>query len=168
VLFVVPYDDTNTGWMLIYWDREKPVDREAIMRRNGLTQPGFYANEHFVATRENDNFHQDREAMANGSWSGLPGIIVEDAVLQLSQGAILDRSKECLVPSDVAIVRARRLLLESVDRVRHGQDPVGLAPRNSMLIRSAERRLSPNEPWHTMVPGHALVDAAATAVETVD
>ena len=47
--------------------------------------------------------------MAKGSWSGLPGIIVEDAVLQLSQGAILDRSKECLVPSDLAIVRARRL-----------------------------------------------------------
>ena len=36
-LFVVPYDDTNSGWMLVYWDREKPVDREAIMRRNGLT-----------------------------------------------------------------------------------------------------------------------------------
>jgi len=168
VLFVVPYDDTNSGWMLIYWDREKPVDREAIMRRNGLTQPGFYANECFIASRENNNFLQDREAMANGSWSGLPGIIVEDAVLQLSQGAILDRSKESLVPSDLAIVRARRLLLDSVDRVRRGQDPVGLAPGNSMLIRSAEKRLSPSEPWHTIVPGHTPVDAAAVAVEPVN
>ena len=69
--------------------------------------------------------------MANGSWSGLPGITVEDAVIQLSQGAILDRSKENLVPADAAIVRARRLLLESVQRVSRGQDPIGLAPKNS-------------------------------------
>ena len=130
-----------------------PIDREALLNRTGLTKPGFYANERFIATREN-NFLQDREAMANGSWSGLPGITVEDAVVALSQGAVLDRSKENLVPADLAIVRARRLLLDSIQRVGEGQDPIGLAPRNSMQIRSAEKRMSRRDSWHALVPGH--------------
>ena len=153
VIFVTPCDDTNTQWLMIYWDREKPIDREALLHRTGLTAPGFYADERFIATWDG-NFLQDRHAMANGSWSGLPGITVEDAVVQLSQGAVLDRSKENLVAADLAIVRARRLLLDSIRRVGEGEDPIGLAPRNCMQIRSAEKQMSRGDSWHALVPGH--------------
>jgi phthalate 4,5-dioxygenase len=152
-VFAMPYDDTNTGWLLIYWDSDKPVDRAALLSRSGLATPGFYADDRFIATWQN-NFQQDREAMANGSWSGLPGITVEDAVIQLSQGAMLDRSRENLVPADAAIVRARKLLLENVQRVSRGQDPIGLAPKNPMQIRSAEKQIARGASWHALVPGH--------------
>jgi phthalate 4,5-dioxygenase len=167
VIFMTPFDDTNTGWFLIYWDRDKPIDRAALLERTGLTNPGFYANERFIATWQN-NFLQDREAMANGSWSGLPGITVEDAVIQLSQGAVLDRSKEHLVPADVAIVRARRLLLDSVRRVAAGQDPIGLAAKNTMQIRSAEKQLSRGESWHALVPGHLPQNAGLQELEPAE
>jgi hypothetical protein len=164
VIFVTPRDDTNTEWLMIYWDRENPVEREALLNRTGLTKPGFYADERFIASWRN-NFLQDRKAMANGSWSGLPGITVEDAVVQLSQGAVLDRSKENLVPADLAIVRARRLLLESIRRVGEGQDPIGLAPKNSMQIRSAEKQMSRRDSWHALVPGHLPRTNAAQHAE---
>jgi len=160
VIFMTPYDDTNTGWLLIYWDREKPIDREELLNRMGLAKPEFYASDRFVATWD-DNFLQDREAMANGSWSGLPGITVEDAVVALSEGAVLDQNKENLVPTDEVIVRARRLLLDGVRCVEQGQDPIGLAPRNSMQIRSAEKQMSRGESWHALVPGHLPHNAQA-------
>ena len=47
------------------------------------------------------------------SWTGLVGVEVEDASIALSQGAFYDRSKEHLVPADRAVVRVRRMLLDS-------------------------------------------------------
>ena len=43
-----------------------------------------------------------------------------------TQGAIHDHAQEHLVTSDVAIIRARRLLLEAMDAVAAGEDPPGV------------------------------------------
>jgi len=49
-----------------------------------------------------------------------------DLFVTESQGAIMDRSAENLVTSDIAIVRARRLLLQAQEDVRNGKDPLGV------------------------------------------
>ncbi|MFM9972377.1 MAG: hypothetical protein ACKVQK_28685, partial [Burkholderiales bacterium] len=40
--------------------------------------------------------------------------------------AIMDRDAETLVTSDLAIVRSRRLLIEAVEAVSAGRDPLGV------------------------------------------
>lgn len=167
VIHMTPYDDTNTGWLLIYWDRDKPIDRAALLERTGLMQPDTWINDQFMLTWD-DNFRQDRGSMARDSWAGLPGITVEDGVIQLSQGEILDRTKENLVPADIAIVRARRMLLENLQRVAAGHDPVGISPKNSIGICSAEKQISRGTSWHSIVPGHLPADARAVQVEPAE
>ena len=166
-VFAVPYDDTNTGWLLIYWDRSKPVDRAALLDRTGLSKPGFYANERFIATWQN-NFQQDRETMASGSWSGLPGITVEDAVIQLSQGAVLDRSKENLIPADLAIVRARRLLLESVRQSEPGTRSDRACSEECHANPIGREADIAGGILHALVPGHLPQIARPQQMEPVE
>ena len=82
----------------------------------------------FTAGRD-EAFGQDRDAMNAGHFSGFTGnLIQEDMVTQASMGPIVDRTKEHLSTSDIAIIHARRLLLQSLDDVVAGRTPVGAAP----------------------------------------
>jgi hypothetical protein len=82
----------------------------------------------FIAGRD-DNWGQDREAMKNGHFSGFTGnLLQEDIVTQASMGPIADRTKEHLSTSDVAIIHARRLLLDAIDDMNAGRRPPGAEP----------------------------------------
>jgi phthalate 4,5-dioxygenase oxygenase subunit len=71
---------------------------------------------------------QDRELMNAGHFTGLGrSVINEDAAVQASMGPIVDRSKENLSSSDVAIAHARRLLLDAIASVEAGELPPGSA-----------------------------------------
>ena len=48
-------------------------------------------------------------------------LLEEDVVIQTSMGPILDRTKENLSSSDVAVAHARRMLLDAVARRRRGR-----------------------------------------------
>jgi phthalate 4,5-dioxygenase oxygenase subunit len=81
----------------------------------------------FSGTAE-DNWGQDREAMKAGHFSGMLGnLLQEDMVTQASMGAIVDRTREHLSSSDVAIIHARRMLLDALADVSEGRVPVGAA-----------------------------------------
>lgn len=54
-----------------------------------------------------------------------------DIMTWVGQGPIADRTRERLVASDRGVVLLRRLLLEQIERVRAGEDPLG-------VVRSAE------------------------------
>ena len=71
---------------------------------------------------------QDRRLMEQGHFTGFASnILVEDIVVQVSMGPIVDRSDEYLCASDVAIVRARRLLLDALRDREAGKPPPGSA-----------------------------------------
>ena len=60
-----------------------------------------------------DAWGQDRSLMHNGHWTGFGrSLLEEDVVIQTSMGPILDRTKEHLSSSDVAVAQLRRMLLE--------------------------------------------------------
>ena len=93
----------------------------------GLSNERFWNDRDCNFTADwSDRLGQDR-ANLDRNWSGLSGIEQEDAVIAMSMGRIVDRSKEYLVPSDEAVIRLRRRLLESVRRNEAGEDPIGLA-----------------------------------------
>jgi phthalate 4,5-dioxygenase oxygenase subunit len=56
----------------------------------------------------------------------LTGINVQDFVVQESMGTMYDRRKEHLGVSDVAVIRMRRVLLDSLERFQRGEPPIGL------------------------------------------
>lgn len=149
----IPYDDTHTGWVVTFWDDKKRIDRDAVIKVAGLNLPGAWVDDKLMLNREN-NFMQDRQAMANGSWSGIDGVNLEDAAVQLSMGPICDRTQEHLVPADRAIIRARRMLLDNVRRVQNGQDPIGLRPSDTLNIRACDGHVARKDQWAELVPGH--------------
>jgi phthalate 4,5-dioxygenase len=51
------------------------------------------------------------------------GIAEQDAMAQDSQGLIVDRTREKLSPTDVAIVRFRRVMLEGAKSLQKGVEP---------------------------------------------
>mgnify|MGYP001544863038 CR=1 FL=1 len=68
----------------------------------GTTQP--------VETRAND-YLIDREVQKRVSFTGIAGVRAQDAMVTESAGPIVDRSREHLGTSDIAIVRMRRRLM---------------------------------------------------------
>ena len=122
-LWHVPIDDTH-HWRFEYtFHSKKPVDKAYIEE--------IFATEKLVddiPKRNGDNRHlQDRAEMQTSTFAGLGHCIpVHDLVIIEGQGDIHDHTKEHLVTSDVAIVRLRRLLLEGMEAVEAGQDPLGV------------------------------------------
>jgi hypothetical protein len=69
-----------------------------------------------MGNRDN-TWHQDREAMKQGHWSGIVGRgnAYEDFVIQESMGPVVDRSKQHLGRCDLVILRAQGMLLRAIE-----------------------------------------------------
>ena len=135
----VPMDDENCMvWTWAHHPTRALSDAEMHTMKNeegafAALIPGTFRP---VANKDND-YLMDREAQASGRYySGVRGIGMQDSSLQESMGAIVDRSAECLVSTDAAIVRARRRLIDAATQARSGTAPPGLDPA-SHRVRSA-------------------------------
>ena len=83
------------------------------------------------------------------SYSGVFGFSEQDASLQESMGPIQDRTKEMLLPTDRAIVMARRMLQEAAQGLQEGIEPPAL-DASTQQVRAAGVLLPKNEdpkPW---------------------
>ena len=144
----VPMDDDNT--MVFNWDY-LPPDREAPVRddravsvgpetpiwfRDARLQIGAgngFGSDVDVAAgfrsvqNRGNRYKIDRQMQKSQTFTGIPGINVQDRAVQESMGRIADRSLERLGTTDRAIIAARRALLNAVACVEAGQDPPGLS-----------------------------------------
>lgn len=70
---------------------------------------------------------QDREAMANGHFSGITNrhVFYEDFAVLQSMGPIVDRQFEHLSSTDMTVVKFRTALLRALDADAEGQEPWG-------------------------------------------
>jgi 5,5'-dehydrodivanillate O-demethylase len=59
-----------------------------------------------------------------------------DIMTWVTQGAIADRTRETLVDTDRGVALLRRVLFEQIERVRNGEDPLGVvrSPKENELI----------------------------------
>lgn len=76
--------------------------------------------------RPENRYLQDRGSMKSSYLGMGRNFAPHDLFVTESQGAIVDRSAENLVSSDIAIVRHRRMLIEAMEDVRAGKDPLGV------------------------------------------
>ncbi|CAB3723616.1 Rieske 2Fe-2S domain-containing protein [Paraburkholderia rhynchosiae] len=105
----VPRDDQSTWHIQWFFDETQPVDIEYRIQEGG-----HWLDENFRKELNIDNWYkQDREAMKTSSMSGIKGILTQDHAVSETQGRILDRTKEHLGTSDVAVVAWRRQMIRS-------------------------------------------------------
>jgi phthalate 4,5-dioxygenase len=124
----VPMDDTHTMLFAISTDTFilsqhpnavlPPPQTGFTMQVDFLPNTtDWYGRWRLTANAEND-FLIDRDVQRNGSFSGIEGVDVQDAAVQVSMGEIVDRTREHLVPADLAIVETRKRLLNAAVALR--------------------------------------------------
>ena len=154
-VFEIPMQDDLTATYLVFHGPDKQ-DRQLIIDTMGLADPRFWNDNdcNFTASWD-DRLGQDRESMAGQNWSGFAGIEQEDAVIAMSMTPIIDRTQEYLVPSDEAVIRLRRRLLESVALNEAGKDPLGLEIEDYSSVAAIPDSVIPqSENWQDLAPGN--------------
>ena len=118
VFISVPVDDETHLLFFGFWDEAGPLSDISGVFPTGL-DPDNLIGESF--TRDNA-WGQDREAMAKGHFSGFTASVLhEDVGVQMSMGTIVDRAREHLCGTDLAIVRMRRQLIDRITRFEAGE-----------------------------------------------
>ena len=138
-----PIDDENTMLYSINFHPARPLTDEDLAREKswrGIHTENIPGSDHAIRNRDND-YLIDRELQASGrSYTGMKGLGTQDCAIQESMGAISDRSLEHLLPSDAAIVKIRRLLLQTLKDNADGKPLPGMNPE-SYRVRSARVEL---------------------------
>jgi phthalate 4,5-dioxygenase oxygenase subunit len=94
-------------------------------------------DENWVPIRNRDNDYLiGRVEQKHRSFTGIKSVSEQDACIQDSQGFIADRTREHLGPTDLGIVRFRRLMLESARNLADGQAPAAASRPDRYLVRA--------------------------------
>jgi phthalate 4,5-dioxygenase len=155
VQLYVPIDDEHTYMYNVKFGPAPISAERAEYLRGGLDSDGDYGT---IRNRAN-NWLQDRAAMKTTSFTGIEVIRNQDTAVQESMGPIFDRTKEHLGTSDVAIIRMRRRMLDSVRAfTESGAEPLGIAePFDYGEPRGVEGMLPLDQPWQRVLNSGAPV-----------
>jgi phthalate 4,5-dioxygenase len=151
VFVISPVDDTHHLLFFGYFgDTEHSAKKpEEIAMQSPDFEPDSYDYTGVRGDRWNA-WGQDRTLMEAGHFTGFGrSLLEEDAVIQASMGPIVDRSKETLSASDVAVAHARRMLLDAVGAVDAGTLPPGSAraPDGVRLPNALELVVEKGQRW---------------------
>jgi phenylpropionate dioxygenase-like ring-hydroxylating dioxygenase large terminal subunit len=133
----VPMDDTHTMLFAISTDTFlmshhanavlPPAQPGLSFRYKFLPNMSDWHGRWRLAANASNDFLIDREVQRGGSFSGIEGLDIQDAAVQTSMGAIVDRTREHLVASDLAVARTRhRLLAAALAHRDAGTTPPGV------------------------------------------
>lgn len=122
----VPVDDTHTQvWCVIWAPNEALTETE---RYHVLSGPAPHISSLDPATgklraNKSNHFLQDRAMQRNHTFTGILGTREQDTAVVEGMGAIVDRTKEHLGTSDMAIIGMRRSLLNGAKALQNGVEP---------------------------------------------
>ena len=133
----VPIDDHSCWAWSINWQPKQPLsahEREAMAAGKGIhveyEAPGSFVPK---ANASND-YLMDRVAQKEKrAYSGVFGFSAQDYSLQESMGPIQNHAAEQLLPTDKAIVMARRMLHEAALGLAQGVEPPALDAREQRV-----------------------------------
>ena len=149
----VPIDD-HSCWIYVYaWHPDQPLPEaeRSKYEKGGYGQfaelgPGYVA----LRNRSND-YLIDRNEQKLRSFTGVRGIAEQDAMAQDSQGLIVDRTREHLSPTDVGVVRFRRVMLDGVKALQAGQEPAAARAAASYRVRAGGAMASADVPFEKVM-----------------
>ncbi|MDM0046471.1 aromatic ring-hydroxylating dioxygenase subunit alpha [Variovorax dokdonensis] len=126
----VPIDDENCWAWSINWRPDRALEAEELdaMKAGQGIHVAYESPGSFVpaANRTNDYLIDRAAQREKRSYSGVFGFSAQDYSLQESMGPIQNHEAENLLPTDKAIVMARRMLSEAAMGVRNGGEPPAL------------------------------------------
>ncbi|MFM9967230.1 MAG: Rieske 2Fe-2S domain-containing protein [Burkholderiales bacterium] len=148
---IVPIDDEHTAeWYFIY-RTDGPITEAEIHRLWKGSDPNvgnFAAN---LGTID-QMWHQDREAMKTGHWTGLTrNVPFEDFIVSASMGVRNDRGREHLGASDAVLVHARKALLDAIESFEKSGEPPWQTGFDYASIRATTQRLPKGEDWRGVI-----------------
>jgi hypothetical protein len=160
-----PIDDENTMLYSVDFNPERPLTEEDLARskaHRGIHTENIPGSDRAVQNRDND-YLIDRELQASGkSFTGMKGLGIQDCAIQESMGPIADRTIEHLGISDTAIVKIRRLLLQTLKDHAAGNPLAGANPE-SYRVRSARYKAPRAASFAETMGRHVRVAAVVPA-----
>lgn len=149
--FPVPVDDNTSIFFNVQYKHDGAVAEEQLRDQVGAMWGRDILPNLDGARSEANTWGQDRHAMANGSWSGIKGIMNEDIACQESMGPIYDRTREHLGAADRAVIHMRRLMLQAAKDLAAGNAPLGNGRDFEYAALTAEDGLvSTEHPWQAV------------------
>ncbi|MBL8673455.1 MAG: Rieske 2Fe-2S domain-containing protein [Rhodospirillales bacterium] len=148
-----PIDDESC-WIYTYaWNPERPLsnsERDKYGRGHGVIAEVDAA---YVPVRNIANgYLRDVEDMRTRSFTGVRGVAEQDAMVQESQGPIVDRARETLTPTDAAVVRFRQELMAGARALRErGEAPPAAALPEAYTLRSGSWTAPEGTPFTTVM-----------------
>ena len=133
----VPISDTEC-WIYTYaWNPERPLtDAECTKLAGGHGVLGEVGPD-FVPLRNRANDYEiDRDEQRHRTFTGVRGVSEQDAMVQDSQGLIVDRTREHLTPTDAAVVRFRRVALAGAKDALQDVVPAAAGDAKAYRLRS--------------------------------
>lgn len=132
LLYMVPINNHRAAFWRMEWDFRKDQGYWAQKAKDeGMEDLFFEDPDDFLGNvfdRSLDNFGQDREAMAQGHWSGFKNLRAEDAAVADSV-PMVDRTRENLGASDLVIAQMRRQFFRGLTAFEQGGGALGLGPK---------------------------------------
>jgi phthalate 4,5-dioxygenase len=154
VSVIVPKDDAHSYFHFIAWGDPATCIAQDAWRKFCVAEPGVDLDRDFkpILRFAANNYLQDREAMCQGSFTGLPGIPNQDIAMWESMGAIADRTAERLGASDIAVIQFRRLMLDAVRHFAEGAEPIGRVEPHlpQAKLRSYQGIVAKTEDWRLL------------------
>ena len=168
----VPIDDENC-WIYTYaWNPERPLgDDEQAKFRGGHGVIAEVDDRFFPIRNRANEYLIDRTNQKHVTFTGVRGVAEQDAMIQDSQGRILDRTREHLSASDAAIVRFRRMVLDGARKLAAGTGPDAPFRGGSYRLRSGSWIAAEGVPFEQVMLerfGHrtGLVEASGEVEST--
>jgi hypothetical protein len=151
----VPIDDTHCLQFFVIYHSSRPLTQADIDAVWFATHPdpNNIAVGHAPAAQ---NWGQDRDAMAQGHFTGLTNrhVFYEDFAILESMGPIVDRTQEYLCQTDATVILARRQLMKSARAFQaSGAAPWGLENPEAVdfkRIRAVAVTLADEAGWETV------------------
>ena len=142
----VPITDESC-WIYVYaWHPERPITGEERARfdQGGYGQMAALGPGYLPLRNRSNDYLIDREEQKHRSFTGVMGVAEQDSMAQDSQGPIAERTREHLTPTDVAIVRFRRAMLQGAKALRSGKEPEA-AQRHESYCRRSGGAIAPSK-----------------------
>jgi phthalate 4,5-dioxygenase len=148
VFVITPVDDTHH---LLFFGTVGPTPHSSVpLDQLKMQDPAYEPDPDDYAGVQGDRrnaWGQDRSLMTSGHFTGFGrSLLEEDVAVQTSMGPIVDRTKENLSSSDVAVAHLRRMLLHALAA---DERPPGsaLASDGVRLPNASEMLVGEGESW---------------------
>ena len=133
----IPFSDLNCWIYTFAWNPERPLtEAEIASYRKGASVFSEIDEDYLPRRNKANDYLLDRKAQRTSSYMGVKGLSEQDAAVQDSQGPIVDRTREHLGPTDLGIMRFRKMVLDAARDLQNGSEPPAASRHERYTVRS--------------------------------